>query len=419
MLTASLITTAPFFASLFWTCVLGLESRRKHDTLLLMLTCFMAACTLLYLGHCVFFNRYYNLLPLTDTVYCTCNLLVFPLYYLYLRSLTVPHFLTDQRERRKGTFLMVLPALIVGTFIGLLYLSMDEAETTHFIDEYLYHDHLRTLNGKEFMMGVVHHAGKIFFMVQIVLILVYGYHNIRDYNRMLKNDYADIEDKKIYGVQFILVLFIVAAFMSFTSNMLGRFRFTENLWSLSIVSIFFSVLIFLLGYVGLVQEFSVRDIVRDQNEDVLDIEEEAWNEEQHDKPMVEEGEDVTTEIIDSTVESEPIPHEQMLGYRISQLMENEQLYLRHDLKIIDLAHRLRTNRTYIQRAIQDCEGCSFSEYINRLRIDFAEKMIEEHPEYAISVIAERSGYTNLSTFYRNFRIVKGRTPKEKGETQIY
>lgn len=176
--------------------MLGLESRRKHDTLLLMLMCFMAACTLLYLGHCVFFNRYYNLLPLTDTVYCTCNLLVFPLYYLYLRSLTVPHFLTDQRERRKGTFLMVLPALIVGTLIGLLYLSMDEAETTHFIDEYLYHDHLRTLNGKEFMMGVVHHVGKFIFMLQIVLILVFGYHNIRDYNRMLKNDYADIEDKK-------------------------------------------------------------------------------------------------------------------------------------------------------------------------------------------------------------------------------
>jgi AraC-like DNA-binding protein len=101
--------------------------------------------------------------------------------------------------------------------------------------------------------------------------------------------------------------------------------------------------------------------------------------------------------------------------RISNLMEEEQVYLQHDLRIIDLAYRLNTNRTYIQRAILEIRKCSFSEYINQLRIDYADRLLEEHPEYAITEIAERSGYTSLSTFYRNYRSIRGRTPKAKQE----
>ena len=46
-------------------------------------------------------------------------------------------------------------------------------------------------------------------------------------------------------------------------------------------------------------------------------------------------------------------------------------------------------------------GVSFADYINRLRIEHAERLIEEHPEMSMNEVAESSGYHSLSSFYRN------------------
>ena len=66
-------------------------------------------------------------------------------------------------------------------------------------------------------------------------------------------------------------------------------------------------------------------------------------------------------------------------------------------------------------------GISFSEYINRMRIEYASMLIAQHPEKSLSEIAEQSGFTSSTSFYRNFKLYKDMgkayvSVKDYGET---
>ena len=95
---------------------------------------FMLTATMLYLAHCIYFNRQTTVIPLTDTFYCFCNPAVFPLYYLYIEELT------EYRPKRWRQALCLLPSLLCSLMAGLLYLLMDPQETTTFVQHYLYGD---------------------------------------------------------------------------------------------------------------------------------------------------------------------------------------------------------------------------------------------------------------------------------------
>ena len=61
-----IFTVMTMFVSLFWTAMLALELHTKDQKKpRLHLLVFMLATTVLYFGHCVFFNHSTDILPLT------------------------------------------------------------------------------------------------------------------------------------------------------------------------------------------------------------------------------------------------------------------------------------------------------------------------------------------------------------------
>ena len=179
-----------------------------------------------------------------------------------------------------------------------------------------------------------------------------------------------------------MILFVVGVFLAFVSNIIGRWRFLDDTSLLAIPSLFFSTLLFMIGYVGSRTVFSISNV----ND----------NELTPSSPSIAENEN------EQTTSS--------LAVSLEQLMNERQLYLQHDLKISDVASLLYTNRTYIQHTIQELSGESFTKYVNRKRIEYAIELQKKHPEYNIETIATQSGYTHLGTFYRNYKIVTGKTP---------
>ena len=87
-------------------------------------------------------------------------------------------------------------------------------------------------------------------------------------------------------------------------------------------------------------------------------------------------------------------------------MDSEKLYLQQDLKLDDIVKLLGTNRTYLLNAIKSELNMSFSEYVNKLRIRHAERLMANHPELSKQEIAHQSGYNTLSSFYRNLKLYK-------------
>ena len=97
---------------------------------------------------------------------------------------------------------------------------------------------------------------------------------------------------------------------------------------------------------------------------------------------------------------------------ICQLMDNEQLYLRSELKVQDIATRLNTNSTYISQCINSSLGQSFSQFVNTYRIRHAQDMLRRQPDAKISLVASESGFSSEVSFFRNFKAITGMTPRE-------
>ena len=94
-------------------------------------------------------------------------------------------------------------------------------------------------------------------------------------------------------------------------------------------------------------------------------------------------------------------------------LEKEKPYLNPDFQLTDLRQVLPLNRTYLSRFINSEYGCSFYQWVNRLRIEEAKRLKMEHPEWAAQDIAEHGcGFSSRQAFYRTFLRETGQTPSE-------
>lgn len=379
----TLITSLPMLVCLFWSALLLLDWWEQRTQAKARLLVFMMVAAILYGGHFIFFNHFYELMPATDTLYSMANLAVFPLYYLYIKEVT------EAEWRRHWQMTLLIPALLIGLTAGTLYLMMGHQEALGFIQMFLYQkSSISSLSNLAQAQAIVHVSIKILFALQVLPICMMGVRKIKCFNRMVETNYADTELRKMYMAKTILVLFIVACIVSFTVNILGRNFFDKVPLLVLIPSITFSTLLFLLGYAGHRQNFTIHDLLLETGNnpmpDAIDLE----------PPTQKEGDDRIGR----------------LKKQIIQTMEEQQLFLQQDLKINDVAKLLNTNRDYIYQAINMRMGMSFSEYINRLRINYATRLMEKNPKMPINEVAAHSGFASQASFYRNFKLYKDCAP---------
>ena len=114
----------------------------------------------------------------------------------------------------------------------------------------------------------------------------------------------------------------------------------------------------------------------------------------------------------SVEETEDLPTSLQLSEQLSQIIEKEELFKQPDLRISDIASRLATNRTYISAIIKSLSGENFSNMINGYRVRYAQKLMKTHPDMSVTEIAEESGFSSRSAFYRNFKEMTGLSPTE-------
>ena len=357
------------------TVLLGLSLYSKWDKPRFALLLFMLTAALLYWGHSIYFYHQMKLITLSDTIYSFCNPAVFPLFFIYLEELT------RRQTNHLRQFAYLLPSIVCCVAVGTLYAMMDDAETHQFIDQHLYRNDYSSLEGLVWWQGLVHMVIKIVFALEIPPILVLSWRYIRQYNLTIENYYSNTEGKLLSHLKVILFLFAITSLLSFVFNAIGRHFFTHSLWLLAVPSVLFSTILILIGHIGLHQQFHIQDI-KSEEENELGL--------------------ATPQLINENKFSEAIQH----------LVEEEKLYLQPNLKIDDLAKRLNTNRNYVYQAINIKMGVSFTYYINQKRIEYAVQQMEENPKALLTDIAQKSGFTSTSAFYRNFKTLIGCSPKE-------
>ena len=95
----------------------------------------------------------------------------------------------------------------------------------------------------------------------------------------------------------------------------------------------------------------------------------------------------------------------------SYMMQNNP-YLNPDFQLTDLRQVLPLNRTYLSQFINTEYDCTFYQFVNRRRIDEANRMKIEHPDWTVQDISQRCGFSSPRAFYRTFARETGMTPTE-------
>ena len=373
-----LFSSLPMFACGFWAiligCTLYFDGRNRGYLMLLL---FMVMATLLYAGHCAFFNHFYSDMPVLDSLYSFANLAVYPLFYIYIVSITSPE------SQLRHTWLYFIPSAVIGIMVSAIYIMMPPQELDSFVRIISYNEDFGSGTGLCKMMGYTRLAAKAVFAIEVVAVLIAGSLKITAYNKSIEAYYADTEGKKLTAFQWYMYLFTACSLASIIFNFIGRSRFDSSAWMMAIPSLLFSSLLFGLGFIGFRQSFTIDHFEQEESAD--EIIPESASASKQEKPLIE---------------------------RIEEVVTKRQLYLRHNLKISDVAAELCTNRLYVSTAINEEMGISFSDYINRKRVNYAIHLMSVNPQLTIYEIADLSGFSSDKSFYRNFKNITGKSPKE-------
>jgi AraC-like DNA-binding protein len=95
-----------------------------------------------------------------------------------------------------------------------------------------------------------------------------------------------------------------------------------------------------------------------------------------------------------------------------EYFEKEKPYLNHNVKILDIAEQLNTNKSYLSRIINSYFKKNFSQFVNWYRVRDAMDSFMRDPKIDISTMADKSGFKSLTTFNTSFTRYTGMTPGE-------
>ena len=379
-----IIIYSPVFVAFLWTIVL-LTSSPKRNKAKFFLGVFMFAVFLLFLSHAFHFQKRVTIYWYFDLVFILCALCVYPLYYCYIKLLTVETTLSIKNVR------MFLPAFILFGISTIDYSLMTAPQRYLYVSEVLFGG--RNIANADLLIRIqqlIVYLVPVIYILQIFYTVTKSRKYIKTYNKTIANFYSNSYDKTIDWAIPIINSLVVASIISVVCSLLGRAFFLEETWLFYVPMICFSIIFFFAGYLGNIQIHSVANI----EQETLFV----------------------TETITEYETIAPMPQELFnsteLKEALLQLFENDHIYTNYDLKIVDIANRLNTNRTYVSSVINNDLSSTFTKFVNQYRIQKAKELFQEDTskQYTLEFVSQQVGFGSLHTFIRVFKEVEGVTP---------
>ncbi len=369
-----LITYTPMYITGFWALVLLLSSGRNNRAKQ-FLGIFMILAFGVYSSHALFFQKQYSAFLFFDPIYRLSSLSVYPMYYWYIKLLTIE---SDIKLRNLRLF---LPAVILSMASVLVYILMSHEERMDYLLGYLFKiKKVSTESTLHDIQYIIYIISRSVFMFQIFIFIFLGRKLILRYNKRIANFYSNLERKTIVWVKLILYSFFVVSIMSIIFNFIGRTAFSDSILLLLIPSGIFSILLFLIGFQGHLQNYTAINLVADE-QGVSELSMKGFNQAQ-------------------------------LKVNLLELFNDQEIFKQTDLRITDVSSILQTNRTYVSNLINTEFTCTFSDFVNQYRIVEAKKLLSNSKQqnYSLDYVSEASGFGSLNSFIRIFKQREGITP---------
>ena len=208
----------------------------------------------------------------------------------------------------------------------------------------------------------------VYFLLMWLGLIIYMVRATRQYGRLLRDNYADLEHKEVWASFVVLaIFFLVCAVYSLDVGELSYEYATEV------------INIVLICYL-------------------------LWR-----------VETLSTLSIPIQSDSDPLSVRNNIGPLLKLYCEEPQLYLQHDVSLSQLAHIIGTNRLYLSQHFSN-QNTTYNAYINGLRIQHFIKLYHEsvvtHQPIMVQQLALQSGFRSYSTFNAVFKQSMGMTATE-------
>ena len=207
-------------------------------------------------------------------------------------------------------------------------------------------------------------------------LIIYMVCATRQYGRWLRDNYADLEHKEVWQSLVVLAI-IMMAFSLYAYEHLGLF----------------------FKYAARINTILLTGFLVWRAETLSDLS-------QFDSKSVSTS--VPSETIDDDLSSTV---QDQIGPLLQQYCVDTQLYLQHDLTILQLAKSIGTNRFYLSQYFSS-RGLHYNDYINGLRIqhfvNLYRESIADKRDFTVQQLAQECGYRSYSTFSRVFKQQMGK-----------
>jgi len=119
--------------------------------------------------------------------------------------------------------------------------------------------------------------------------------------------------------------------------------------------------------------------------------------------------------IGKTIESKNL---QTIICAFEQLIEDATIYTKEVVSLKAMADKLGVSARLFSNAINHHYGESYTKRINRLRVNFARRLLVEQPQLSIMAVMFDSGFQTKSSFNKEFKALTSLSPSEYREKQI-
>lgn len=374
---------APVFVTFFWSIALNTKSGDQNRARL-FLGKFMLVASLIYISHLLFFAPYPDLYSIIDPFYQYASLLVFPLYNIYVRLLTVDTKVTFRHHTR---YIFIPTMLFLLYLAGVLYTPVDEYKL------WIFNPDVTTASAGIAFLKIINFLIHITFLVQVIVTVTRGHLLIKKHGDKAKQFYSDINDSSTFKVRLLNFSMIVTGVASLVLGALGRDFFSNELTGIGIASVTFSSMLYIIGWLG----YNQKELNPEMN---LALEPES-------------SQSPTPELSNSA--------QRVVLEKILNLFETKKLYLHDKVTIQDVAQIVGTNRTYVSSVINQHFNQNFCCFVNTYRITELGNVFKAHPEYEDLKLAQSCGFGSVDSLKRavkaNFGISLNEWKKQK-QTEV-
>lgn len=232
----------------------------------------------------------------------------------------------------------------------------------------------------------------LFYMLLWLLSLAYGLwcivwvvHDLPRYHRWLKNEYSYQENINLHWMIGVTLLFFIILCI-WVVDCIYPSTLIDTIYTLSSLVGWMVVCYFINR-----QELVIKEVI--------------------DSLPTETAEPLAPAAADGETEESDNERIKLLSEQLEKLFTVDKVYLEPRLRLVDLAQKLGTNRTYLSNFFNKERQTTFYEFVNGYRISYSENLLTT-TDYTLDVVAELSGFNSLSTFRRAFSVKNNCSPQE-------